>query len=389
MFGFFRKRQAFPDAWHKYLDENVVLHHLLSEDRRDKLRTLIPNFIAHKFWEGCAGLEITEEIQVTVAGQACLLLLGFEKYLFDELRTVLVYPGGYLGLEEDPFGRGSKVEYRLGEAHQGGPVVLSWWHACWDGQQLGTDNLVLHEFAHKLAELGGREAWVPPLADEATTQRWEEVVRAEYDHLVEQVADEQPTLIDPYGATNPAEFFAVSTECFFMRSSEMNGLHPELYALLADFYRQDPASWSAPPDLVARLRPTSARERERLQHDLSECSVAIQRRPRYISAYETRISCYRALGEYDHAITDCTTLMGMLRENQRDEILFQRGQIYLEADQLDHALADINEVIHRCPEDVRGYLVRARIHQMLGEHHKARQDRHRARRMERGRPYAF
>src|SRR6266567_2410652 len=142
MFSWFRKsnrRQQllagpFPEAWLPHLHRNVFLYRLLPEAQQARLGDVVRVLVAEKFWEGCAGLEMTDEIKVTIAGQAGLLVLGLDDYYFDELKTVLIYPGGFLSRYEDPLGREGEVRRVLGQAAHGGPVVLSWWDACWGGR---------------------------------------------------------------------------------------------------------------------------------------------------------------------------------------------------------------------------------------------------------------
>jgi Mlc titration factor MtfA (ptsG expression regulator) len=146
--------RPFPDSWLAHLRDNVALYRLLPEPQQAQLRDAVPAFIAGKNWEGCAGLVVTDEMRVTIAAHACLLALGLEGYCFDKLKTILVYPGGFLASAADPLGGAGDAQQLHGEAHYRGPVVLSWWHARRDGRRMGTTNVVLHEFAHKLAEWG-------------------------------------------------------------------------------------------------------------------------------------------------------------------------------------------------------------------------------------------
>src|SRR5262249_33755404 len=158
----------------------------------------------------------------------------------DELRTILVYPGSFLGEEEDELGRAARADMRLGEAAHRGPVALSWWHARWGGRRLGHVNVVLHQVAHQLAQLGDPEPGRPPLVDRAQAERWDRVLRRECARLEEDDDYGRPTLLDPYGAQSPSEFFACATETFFARPAQLRRRHPEVYDLLASCYRQDP-----------------------------------------------------------------------------------------------------------------------------------------------------
>jgi Mlc titration factor MtfA (ptsG expression regulator) len=236
----------FPPAWGKYLTANVSAYAHLSEPEQAKLRDRLRVFIAEKTWEGCGGLTITDEIKVTIAAQACLLVLGLDDFYFERVRTVLVYPHGYLAPPE-PEGEPGIVDeadsVRLGEAHYRGPVVLSWSDALAGGKtHRDGRNLVFHEFAHELDMLDGAADGIPPLSADRLA-RWHEVMAAEYDRLVRDVERGRPTLLDDYGTTNDAEFFAVATECFFERPVLLQRRHPQLYDVLRDFYRQNPAAW--------------------------------------------------------------------------------------------------------------------------------------------------
>src|SRR5262245_6437168 len=204
--GWGRRREAFPTAWLPLLADNVLLYRTLPEPDQARLRELTAALVRSKSWEGCAGQVITDEVRVTIAAQAALLLLGLGDYHFDELRTVIVYPGRFLRELEDELGHRPEADMPLGEAAHGGPVVLSWWHARWGGRRLGSVNVVLHEFAHKLAELGDAEMGRPPLVDPSLRKRWDRVMPAACDQLAEDGDYGRPTLLDPYGGQSVSEF---------------------------------------------------------------------------------------------------------------------------------------------------------------------------------------
>ncbi len=250
MFGWLRARrrnqilaQPFPAEWDQIIDVNVHLVHRLDRASRQKLRELVQIFVAEKTWEGCGGLELTEEMQVTIAAQACLLVLGRADDLYTDVASILVYPStlitpprplGFFEQPRTPVGHGSTV---IGEAMLGGPVVLAWDAVIAGGRGEALGNVVLHEFAHKLDMATGRIDGTPPLANKAERQRWAKVCSAAYTRHRAMTDAGWPTLMDAYGATNEAEFFAVSTESYFTRPQELAYEHPELYTLLADFYR--------------------------------------------------------------------------------------------------------------------------------------------------------
>ncbi|HEV3262469.1 MAG TPA: M90 family metallopeptidase [Gemmataceae bacterium] len=243
-----RRRQIlatpFPDGWLEYLRRNVTHYAYLSEAEQARLRDDLRIFIAEKNWEGCGGLQMTDEIKVTIAAQACLLVLGTEHNYYDRVKSILVYPRGYQAAAEDPLGGGVIVEpgrVWLGEAHYRGPVILSWADVLAESRHPRRGNTVFHEFAHQLDFLNGSIDGTPPLRDAAEYRRWREVMTAEFNRLRNDADAHRPTLLDPYGATNETEFFAVATECFFEQPVELARQHPRLYELLRDYYHQDPA----------------------------------------------------------------------------------------------------------------------------------------------------
>jgi MtfA peptidase len=367
--------EVFPDAWLPYLHQNVFLFGLLSEADQGRLLQRVPRFIAGKFWEGCAGLEITDEIRVTIAAQACLLVLGFERYCFEDFQTILVYPGGYLCIQPDTLEERDYRGHHLGEAHPGGPVVLSWWHSLWGGRHRGRENLVLHEFAHKLAEGGDGQRGLPPLEEGQDAERWESVFAAEYERLLDDAEHERPSLLDPYGATNRTEFFAVATEGFFLNPLELRRRHPTLYELLAQWYCQDPAAWRNDAAIAVR---TKEAEEQYLRHSIAECASALRRFPDYLEAYRQRAECYAALKEYDKAVADYTHFLKRVNKWQRADAYYKRGGVHLQAKSYAAAGADFSEAIRRCRDFAEAYRARGSAHALCGERDKALADLNRA-----------
>jgi Mlc titration factor MtfA (ptsG expression regulator) len=237
--------EPFPPDWEPYIARNVRHDRVLDRDLRQRLRGAVRIFIAEKSWVGCGGLEVDDEIRVTIAAEACLLLLGVEPgWYFDNVRSILVYPHAFREPVELQDSRGIIDEDRAdaGQAWRRGPVILSWHEVLFDLHHPGRGrNVVLHEFAHQLDALDGEMGGTPPLSGFELRRRWDRVVDREYRRLREQVRAGQPTLLDPYGASNRAEFFAVATECFFERPEPLRRGQAELYDLLARFYGQDPA----------------------------------------------------------------------------------------------------------------------------------------------------
>jgi MtfA peptidase len=241
--------QPFPDSWLNYLRKNVAHYLFLTEAEQSRLRDDLRIFIAEKYWEGCGGLTMTDEIKVTIAAQVCLLVLGLKHNYFERVQSILVYPrayrapGEYLG----PDGQLHPDTGRLGEAHYRGPVILSWTDVLAEGRHPGYgQNVVYHEFAHQLDMLDGLVDGTPPLETPELYGQWREVMTAEYQTLIDDTLHRRPTLLDPYGTKNEGEFFAVATECFFDKPVQMAQRHPRLYDLLKQYYHQDPAARRQP-----------------------------------------------------------------------------------------------------------------------------------------------
>ena len=255
MFGFTKRRrrrlmkQAFPDDWLNILQKNVPYYQHLPDELQTKLRGFINIFLDEKTFEGCAGLKITNEIRVTIAAQACILLLGIQDVstFYEDLRSILVYPERYVAkikTQHDSFFVEEGFQQRNGEAWQRGHVVLAWDEVrkgasdIHDGQ-----NLVFHEFAHQLDYEYGATEQVEEQYEESSYLSWARVVGGEYRKFLRALQRNQHTLINAYGAKNLAEFFAVITECFFEKPRELRKKHPDLYQQLTGFYRQDPAEY--------------------------------------------------------------------------------------------------------------------------------------------------
>jgi Mlc titration factor MtfA (ptsG expression regulator) len=240
----------FPAAWDEILARNVPLAARLSDADRAALRGRIQGFLADKRFEGLGGLELTDEIRVTIAAQACLLQLRRGEDCYPKLRSILVYPSAYAAPVRTMSADGVVTEgrqTRLGEAWTLGTVVLSWddvLHGAADVKD--GHNVVLHELAHQLDMEDGAADGAPVLARRSAYVAWARVLGAEYEDLQEEIRRRHRTVMDRYGATNPAEFFAVATETFFEKPRQLKKKHPELYAELCGFYGQDPAGWAAP-----------------------------------------------------------------------------------------------------------------------------------------------
>jgi MtfA peptidase len=236
-----REVQAKPldAASRALLRQHMPLFDRVPDALRPKLEGLMQMFMSELSFEACGGLrEVTEEMRLVISAQACLLLLesGFED--FGRLRSVLIYPDAYRAHDE----RGASV--RLGESWQTGSVVLAW-ESVVQGARNTEDgqNVVLHEFAHQLDQADGAADGLPRLKARGDYAEWAKAFNEAYDLLCERVNRGQKTVMDPYGATNPAEFFAVATETFFEKPEQLKEDHGEVYRALVRFYGLDPGEW--------------------------------------------------------------------------------------------------------------------------------------------------
>ena len=229
------------------LEAGLPSYDILPTPLRDELEGLVRVFLDEKSFEGCGGLQITDEIRLTIAGHASLLILGRPTSYYPLLSSVLVYPDSYTApvSRHGPAGLVTESEEeRIGESWSQGSVVLSWRDICDDltAPELGC-SVIVHEFAHQLDDENSEAEGVPVLPDPAMYEPWARVMATEYAALVDAVACGRESLLDGYGAQSPAEFFAVVSECFFTLPVELEAGHPELYGQLASLYRQQPAQW--------------------------------------------------------------------------------------------------------------------------------------------------
>jgi Mlc titration factor MtfA (ptsG expression regulator) len=241
----------FPEAWRKLLERNVPLYAKLSPAQRGELEGHTKVILGEKRFEGCDGLELTDEIRVTIAAHAALLLLGTEdpRY-YPNVVAILVYPTAYLApVEEHHDGIvEERSEARLGESWRRGVVVIAWDAARADlSRPHGGDNVILHEFAHQLDTEDGEADGVPQLDRLTDFSAWVRTLGPEYERLRTNPAG---SVLDEYGATNPAEFFAVATETFFTRPHELREQSAAMYATLRRYYGLDPAALVPAPDEV-------------------------------------------------------------------------------------------------------------------------------------------
>jgi Mlc titration factor MtfA (ptsG expression regulator) len=242
------QQQPFPAAWLRILEQRLPPYRYLPPDLQEQLQQLVKMFLYRKTFVGCAGLEVTDEMRVTIAAEACLLLLNRTTNEYHDLGWIYIYPNEFVARKEtrDEAGVVSHGKVGLlGESWTNGRVILSW-----DDVEQGvrdfTDgrNVVLHEFAHQLDHETGTTNGTPMLRGAHAYKTWASVFATEFAELQRQAAYGERDLLDHYGATNPAEFFAVATETFFEQPLAMRERHAALYEQLKEYYKLDPATWA-------------------------------------------------------------------------------------------------------------------------------------------------
>ena len=434
--------EPFPDAWLEILNRNVRQYRLLARAEQAKLRDRIRIFVAEKNWVGCGGQQIDDEVKVTVAAQACLLVLGIEhEYHYERIRTILVYPENCPDIPRDA--NRDKAEV-VGEYLHHGPIAVSW-SSTRDGMPDG-GNLVIHEFTHHLDDIDGEMDGTPPLESRAQERRWDDVVTREYHRLIRSAMRGEDTLLDYYGAANRADFFAVATEWFFEHPIALRERHRELYEVLQHFYRQNPAAWpwdrerSRSTDMAQesvdeaagieetvramRLEPSSADahfargvmhaeagddlnavaafdaalriaadDGETYQHRatallrlgryieaIDDASTALRLDPDDLEAHRTRVAAYIATQNYNSALNDAEWVIASGSADAED--FRWRGVAKAGLRDVNGAIVDLTRAVRGSANPARAYLDRSRVYENLGMPHEARADREQALRLD-------
>jgi Mlc titration factor MtfA (ptsG expression regulator)/Flp pilus assembly protein TadD len=400
----------FPAEWQRILERRLRHYRHLPAEQKRRLHPIVQVLVAEKEWAGAGGLEITEDMKVTIAGEAAVMVSGFEpEYFFDRLHTLVIHPGTVRFSSRQTARNANLPEGAFdGIAWHRGPVVLSWARLRRElsGQSPGR-NVILHEFAHHLDGLVGEMDGAPPLGDAKREQRWYAVTEAEFFRLVGNARRDEATLLDHYGASNRAEFFAVATECFFELPHELRERHRELYDTLADFYRQSPAEWLPRREAAENLQADAngqfvhvdRRERRRNDHarlravrdlptadalfalglehlrvEQPEEAVRIFTRlieldPQDEESLSQRAIALFQLERYDEAEADCAAALAI---DPRDvDALCVRGEILLNEGDLAGALAALSAAVTEAPGDAEARVSRARVWLDMGRARKA------------------
>ena len=241
------RSQPFKKEWRKIIQQRMPYFRQMPSDLQLQLKEHIQVFLAEKNFIGCNGVKITDEIKITVAAQACLLLLNRKTNFYPKLQTILVYPRAFIKEQQSKQPDGVQFTQKMalaGESWDFGKVVLSWQDTL-EGAKIPDDgrNVVIHEFAHQLDQENGTANGAPMLDKGQSYKCWSEVFSAQFEQLNLQVNAGKPSLLDYYGATNPAEFFAVASEVFFEQAQQLHYEHPRLYLQLKQYYQVDPIHW--------------------------------------------------------------------------------------------------------------------------------------------------
>lgn len=241
--------EPFPIRWLEFLNRNVRHYALLPADQQAQLRDIARILIVEKDWLGRGGLYVNEEMKVTITAQAALLLLGDPRGYYANVAEIIVFPRSFrTPVAEDDWEDDELSETDLsGQAVYRGPVLLAWNEVMGEGRDPDAGyNVVVHEFAHQLDFRDGVSGGAPRLADRALESRWRYVMTVAFEDHRRAIAARNPdSFFTPHAAENETEFFADASEAFFCRPIDLKELHPEVYQLLAAYYRVDPARWFA------------------------------------------------------------------------------------------------------------------------------------------------
>jgi MtfA peptidase len=240
--------QPFPAYFSKILRKNIPVYSRMPTDLQLQLKRLIKQFLHEKKFLGCDGFEITDEVRVTIAAKASMLLLNRPTRVYSDLKMILVYPSAFIA-PRIATGSGGLVTHSnqtlSGESWSDGRVILAWDHVQRNhGNSPDGHDVVLHEFAHQLDSESGSTNGAPLLRNKARYQRWSETMSREFAMLQQAAETQTPSVMDYYGATSPAEFFAVATETFFEKTAPMARFHPGLFEQFRAYYQVDPRDWN-------------------------------------------------------------------------------------------------------------------------------------------------
>ena len=228
------------DARRESIARDFPLFARLPEELSNQLEGLMHVFMDEKSFEACGNLEsVTEHMRHVIAAQACLLLVNRKHDFYRKLRSILIYPSAYRAKNEH-----GHHDVRLGESWNSGSVVLAWESVIAGGRNAEDGHQVsIHEFAHQLDQADGAADGLPELSTAGCYRQWSLAFNNAFERFQRRLKKGKRPVIDPYGATNPAEFFAVATETFYEKPEKLHGHYPELYAQLSSYFQVDPMNW--------------------------------------------------------------------------------------------------------------------------------------------------
>ncbi len=236
-----------PDSWRDILNQEFALYRRLPAADRRRLEGQINIFLDEKVFVGCNDMQVDERVKLLIAAQACILILRKPTNYYPGFETILVYPDTYVVpvTQRDGILHSESVSVRSGESWHRGPVVLAWDQVLQGARdERDGHNVVMHEFAHKLDEENWNMDGLPILSDVEQYESWKRVLTEAYEQLHTAMEQDRYDVIDDYGATSPAEFFAVVTETFFEKPGQLQKHHPELYEQFKAYYHLDPLQWA-------------------------------------------------------------------------------------------------------------------------------------------------
>lgn len=241
-----RRRQwmtlRLTDEQRHAIGKDFKLFSRLPDGLRNELEGLMHVFMHEKSFEACGGLdEVSEHMRHIIAAQACLLLVNRKHDFYRRLRSILLYPTAYKAKDEH-----GAESVRLGESWHSGSVILAWESVKQGGRnEEDGHHVTLHEFAHQLDQVDGVADGVPELSGVGSYREWSVIFGKAFDRFQKKLDKGRRTVIDPYGATNPAEFFAVATETFYEKPEQLKEHYPKVYQQLCSYYQVDPLEWES------------------------------------------------------------------------------------------------------------------------------------------------
>ena len=360
MFGFFKNRrrqkllaQPLPTTWREIIAGNVAIYVRLAPAERVRAEAALRVIASERRFVGCQGLLVTDEMKVTIAAQAALLLLGEEGYYFDRITTFLLYPDKLVlppaGLRPSAENEGFDERIALGVAYQQGELTLSWPDVLQGGRTADDgENVTLHELAHHLDGLDGAMGGSPPGLSAEQQDRFQRSINRELIQLRRDLADGLPTVLLPDAAENAAELFAYGTEAFFERPHDLQKQYPRLFSGLRDFYKIDPRHWF--PEALASSQVSVD------EWDDDPATPAELPRLDTADAYFTRGHEYFEIGRYDLAEADFNQVVRLSPDDQ--EAVVYRAESRFWAGEVEAALADAERACRLDPRDKAALRVR-------------------------------